>query len=418
MNEQSATFPSGLKASTGSLVEPGSHKEWLFLTILTAIQVCHVLDFVIIMPLGPQFIRVFDIDPQRFGFMVSAYTFAAAIFGFLGAFVIDRFDRRTTLLVLYAGFAISTLLCALATNYWFLVAARIVAGAFGGTVSGVTFAIIGDAFSENRRGMATGAVMSAFSIASVIGIPLGLYLANAMSWHAPFYMLAGASLIVWVLAWMILPPMRGHLEQEKERESNLRHMVHVLTHGNYQRAYVLTIALMMAGFMVIPYISPYLVSNCGVAEKDLFYVYLVGGALNFFVARFIGRLADQRGKLQVFRVMAAISVVPIIWLTHLGQLSLPWILVCTTLFMMTMSGRFVPAMAMITSSVSARHRGSFMSVNSSVQQMGSGLAALVGGTMIQTSSLGQIENYGTVGFIASAFTLVALWLAHGLKREA
>ena len=65
------------------------------------------------MPLGPQFMRLFHITPQQFGMLVSTYTFSAAAAGFVSAFWVDRFDRKHTLLFLYAGFALATLSCAL-----------------------------------------------------------------------------------------------------------------------------------------------------------------------------------------------------------------------------------------------------------------------------------------------------------------
>ena len=161
-------------------------RELALLLVLAGIQFTHIMDYMVMMPLGPQFMRLFDISPQQFALLVSIYTFSAGICGFIAAFVIDKFDRKTALMFLYGGFALATLLCALAPGYEWLLAARAVAGAFGGVMGAVVYAIIGDAIPESRRGAATGTVMSAFSLAAVAGVPTGLFLATLSDWRAQF----------------------------------------------------------------------------------------------------------------------------------------------------------------------------------------------------------------------------------------
>ena len=152
--------------------------ERLLLFTLAAVQFTHIMDFMIMMPLGSTLMRVFAIEPDQFSHLVAAYGLAAAVTGFAGGFVLDRFDRKHALLILYSGFALSTLACALAPNYQALLFARLAAGAFGGVSSSVIVAMVGDVIPPNRRGRAMGVVMSAFPIASVLGVPFGLLLAG------------------------------------------------------------------------------------------------------------------------------------------------------------------------------------------------------------------------------------------------
>jgi len=270
-------------------------RERLLLLILAMVQLTNVLDFVVMMPLGPQFMRYFSISPQAFGMMVSSYTFSAAIFGFLGAFFIDRFDRRVALLVLYAGFTLGTFCCALAPTYELLTLARSLAGAFGGIIGAVVMAIVGDAFPEARRGAATGVIMSSFSIASIAGVPFGLYLAHLLSWQAPFFMLAALSAVTWLGAFCLLPPLTRHL-QCAVLASPIDEIRLVLSLPNTLRAFAFMSTLMLAGFSVIPFISPYMVGNVGLSESDLPYIYLFGGFATFFTSRYIGVLSDRYGK--------------------------------------------------------------------------------------------------------------------------
>lgn len=399
-----------------NIVKHETLNEKIILLVLMAIQFVNVLDFVIIMPLGPQFMRVFQINPKEFGLIVSSYTLSASVFGILGAFFIDKFDRKKALLTLLTGFSVGTLLCALASNYILLIIARIIAGAFGGLMGAIIFSIIGDIIPPERRGKATGMVMSGFALASVLGIPIGLYLANIFDWHAPFYMLALASFLIIPFGIKFFPNITKHLENKIE-STPLKEIKGLLSETNHLFALSLTIMLTIAGFLVIPYFSPYLVSNVGVSEKQLSYIYLTGGFFTIFTAQMIGKLADKKGKRNVFIVMALISIIPILISTNLVKVPLYIVLMISALFMITISGRVIPSMAIITSSVSPRYRGSFMSLNSSVQNMSSAIAALISGSIVSKNSLGQLIHYNYSGYLSVIAILLAIFISTKIKYE-
>ncbi|MDO8438579.1 MAG: MFS transporter [Nitrosomonadaceae bacterium] len=398
----------------GAIPHQAPANEWSVLAILVGVHFIHIMDFMIMMPLGPQFMRLFEITPPQFGFLVSIYTFSAGLCGFFAAFVIDRFDRKTVLMVLCGGFAIATLLCALAPNYPMLLAARAVAGAFGGVMGAMVFSIVGDIIPEYRRGAATGTVMSAFSLAAVVGLPIGLFLANLSDWRAPFFFLTALGVLIIAAAWWALPPLRAHLEHQRE-SSPLRQLRTIFFNRNHLNAFALIIMLMFAGFSVIPFISLYMVANVGLAETDLPYLYFFGGLATFFTARWIGRYSDHHGKRKVFGILAVISIAPILLVTHLSKVPVILAIGATTLFMIFVSGRFVPAMALIISSVEPRLRGSFMSFNSSVQQIAAGFASLMAGSIMGKSAAGELTRFGTVGIIAAVSTLVCIFLTAKLR---
>lgn len=389
-------------------------QEWPLLLVLSGVHFTHIMDFMVIMPLGPQFMRLFHISPQQFGLLVSVYTFSAGICGFFAAFFIDRFDRKNSLMALYGGFALATLLCAAAPGYELLLAARAVAGGFGGIMGATVLSIIGDTIPEHRRGAATGTVLSAFSVAAVAGVPTGLFLANHFNWRAPFLFLTLVSALILIAAWRVLPHVRAHLAHQQETNP-LRQIQVIFFDRNHLNAFALIAMLMFAGFSVIPYISPYLVANVGLKETDLPYVYFVGGLMTFFTARWVGRLADRHGKRRVFAITALISIAPMLIITNLPRVPVALAVLVSTLFMVFQSGRFVPAMAMITSSVEPRLRGSFMSFNSAVQQVSAGFASLAAGMIIGKSPAGTLTHYDTVGMIAVVATVICVLLVRGLN---
>jgi predicted MFS family arabinose efflux permease len=384
--------------------EPERRERWMLAT-LAVIQFTATLDFMVMMPLAPQFSRLFGLGPQAFGALISAYTFAAAVAGVITSLFIDRFDRKKLLLAIYAGFVLSALVTASAQSYPMLLAARALAGVFGGVLGGVVFTIIGDAVPDARRGRATGIVMTSFSIATVAGVPVALILSNAFGWRAAFVLVAVLGVASAIAARRTLPHVAHARAASHGTWSDFRS---TLTFPNHLRAFAFTLLMMLSGFTVIPYVSLYLTSNAGLAERDLPWVYLVGGIATFFSARWIGRWADRAGKRNVYRRIAWISLVPLMAVTHAPVLPLAAVLAVATAFFVFVSGRMVPGMAVVTSAARPGARGAFMTLNSAVMQVGSGIAATIAGAIVERSAGGALAHYNVVGYLAAAATLAAI----------
>lgn len=391
-------------------------REWLLLLVLTAVQFCHILDFVILMPLAPMLMRSLHVSPSEFGLLVSAYTFSAAASGLVAAAYMDRFDRKRMLLFLLAGFGLGTLLCGMVESYWLLMAARVATGAFGGVLAGVVFAIVGDQIRPERRGTAMGVIMGAFSAASVLGLPFGLWLAERFAWEMPFLMLAAITGVVFVIGLLALPPMGAHLVHRGGEGRVFRELWQVAREPIHLRAFVLTTAIMFSAFSVVPFLAPYLTTNAGMPESRLDTMYLFGGLATLVTGPLLwGPLADRFGHARVFALTAMLSIVPIAAVTNLPRSPLPVILAVTTAMMVMASGRMISATALITGVVDPRRRGSFMSLNSSVQQGAAGAASFLAGLLIGGGQGRPLTGYSTVGAGAIAASLVSLVLLRGLR---
>lgn len=387
-------------------------RERALLLTLAGIQFVHILDFMIMMPLGPILIRELGIDAHAFGLLVSSYTFTAAFSGLLAAMFVDRFERKRLLLTMFALFAVATLACGLAPGYATLLAARGAAGAFGGVLGAMVQTMVGDLIPFERRGRASGTIMSAFSLSTVAGVPLSLFLANHFGWRFPFFFIAALSVGFFLLGLKRLPTLRGHLPGavvgEAERAHPLAAMAEVLRDANSRRALAFMALLMFSGFTVIPYITIYATGNVGIRQEDIPYMYLAGGCATFFTARWIGRLADHWGKVRAYRLIALFSLAPLFIQTHLPPVPLWLMIVLATVFFVLVPGRMVPAMAIMTSAAIPRLRGTFLSMNGAVQQFASGVASYLGGAMIAVDANRQVSGYGHVGLLAMGATLLAM----------
>ncbi len=396
-------------------------RERLLLITLATIQFAHILDFMIMMPLGPILVDTLAITTQQFGLLVSSYTFTAALSGVLAAAFIDRFERKRLLLAMFALFGVATLGCGLADSYVTLLIARSAAGAFGGVLNAMVQTMVGDLIPYERRGRASGIIMSAFSVSTVAGVPLSLYLATHFGWRFPFFLIAALTALLLVPAWKMLPTLRGHLASavlsENERVHPLVAMGQVLRDGNHLRALAYMALITLSGFMVIPYITIYSVANVGIREEDLYLLYLAGGTASFFTSRMIGRRADRHGKVRVYRWIALLSAVPLLIQTHLMPVPLWLMVIISTVFFILVPGRMIPAMAIITSAAQPRLRGTFLSLIGAIQQLNAGLAAWIGGLIISQDAGGHIQHYDLVGYLAVAAALVSIMLVSRIRVQ-
>lgn len=386
---------------------------WLLIT-LAGIQFTHILDFMIMMPLGPQFTQLFAITDAQFGMLVSAYTLAGGLSGFLASAYIDRFGRKRLLLVLYGLFALATLACGLAPTYMTLMMARIAAGVFGGVLSALSQTIVGDVIPFERRGRAMSIVMTSFSVATVAGVPAGLFLAAHLGWHSAFFGIALLCALFLCFAAWTLPRLDAHLGASTDSSAVQRIRV-VLADTNHQRAFVFSSLMMFAGFMVIPYITIYMQTNVGMRPDQIPYVYLCGGIGTLLTARWVGRLTDLRGKLQTFRVFAIAVVFPMLAITLMPRAPVMMVLTVSTLFFMCMSGRMIPGMAIITSAANPALRGTFMTINAAIQSAAMGLAALIGGSLISRDAQGLLQNYWMAAVVGGCASLLAVFVATRLQ---
>lgn len=371
------------------------------------------MDVMIMMPLSDIFMKEFGIKASQFSYLISSYAIGAFLSSLLGVFTLDYFGRRKSLLFVYGGFTISTFLCGWAQSYEALLALRFVTGIFGGLIGALALAIVSDLYSFKQRGKAIGILMAAFSAASALGVPFGLYFAAVYTWSFPFYFLAAIGVVLFVWMYFIMPEMMAHTQHEKR--SIKQTVQDIIQDSNQVRALWLGVFLVLGHFLVIPFITPSMVRNVGFEQYQISYIYLAGGILTIVTGPLIGWITDRYGALRTFFVVVVLSFIPVLFITNMGPTAIPVALIVTSLFFVLGSGRMIAPNTMITAAVGPKTRGSFMSVKSALQQLSVAMASLIAGAIVYVNEEGQLDNYYYVGFLSIAFCLLAMWIAPKLK---
>ncbi len=385
----------------------------ILVLLLSAVKFTHIMDVMIMMPLSDIFMKEFGIKASQFSYLISSYAIGAFFSSLLGVFTLDYFGRRQSLLFVYGGFTISTFFCGWADSYEALLALRFVTGIFGGLIGALALAIVSDLYSFKQRGKAIGILMAAFSAASALGVPFGLYFAAVYTWSFPFYFLAAIGLVLFIWMYFIMPEMMAHTEQEKR---SIRQTVQdIVQDSNQTRALWLGVFLVLGHFLVIPFITPSMVRNVGFEQYQISYIYLAGGILTIVTGPLIGWITDRYGALRTFFVVVVLSFIPVLFITNMGPTAIPVALIVTSLFFVLGSGRMIAPNTMITAAVGPKTRGSFMSVKSALQQLSVAMASLIAGAIVYVNEEGQLDNYYYVGFLSIAFCLLAMWIAPKLK---
>ena len=390
-------------------------KEKMVLILLAGINFTHILDFMIMMPLGNFLMPAFGINAGQFSLVVASYNFAAFATGILASFVVDRYDRKTVLVFGYVGFLVGTLLCAIAPGYWLLIGARVVAGLFGGLIGAQVLSISADLIPYERRGRAMSWLMAAFSLASVIGVPLSLYLARFFSWHAPFIFIVAVGVVVLFMVVKYIPPVVGHLADGKPAVDVLKTIRSIFSIPAQRAALLLSGTIMFGHFLIIPFINPYMEYNKGFSKDQTPLIYMVGGTVTILGGFIWGRLADKYGKLRIFTIAGFLSLFPVLFITNLpSSWSLALVLVPFGLWFGMANGRTITMQAMVSQVVAPELRGSFMSFNSSTQQLFTGAAGALAGVIVYSDANLRIYNYQWLGYISVVVIALCLLLARRL----
>ena len=350
---------------------------------------------IIVTPILPVIGEELSVPASRLGLLISVYSWVLAAAALIMGPISDRVGRRRVLLLGSGALAFALALHGLADSFASLLAMRVLAGAGGGMLSGAAVSYVGDYFSYERRGWATGWVMSGVPFGLVIGIPLGRILAVAFGFRTPFVAFAFVMVVAFVLILTVVP------QPDVERESaslsiggTLRRYADLLRQPDPLIASA-TYFLMYFGLgLLIVYLPQWLTTQFpleialggepltlfGLPVDFIATLFLVGGAVSVFTSPLAGSLSDRVGRKPLILISCiglAVVTLLVTYVVTVRWRAYPLYIAIMFLFAL----RMTPLQALLTAIVPARQRGTFLSLTIAVGQIGTGFGASLGGML-------------------------------------
>jgi predicted MFS family arabinose efflux permease len=404
-----------MKADKNPAAEKFTSYQKIALAVLALLQFTVILDFMIISPIGYILTKDLDITTKQFGLVVSSYIFSAALSGIISAGFIDKYDRKKVLLFFFTGFIIGTLFCALSNSFNALLTARIITGIFGGVVGSITMTIISDLFAPNQRGRAMSTVQMAFAASQILGIPLGLFIADNLGWHYTFFLIVVLSILILFVILLKLKPVNEHLKI-KSGKNPLLHLWHTVKNKQHRVGFSATVILGM-GMMLQPFISIFLVNNIHLTNAHVPIIFMVTGASAFFIMPLVGKLSDKVDKFKIFLYgsIATIVIVPVY--THLPVVPLWVVLIMNVTMFAVIMSRMGPFQALNSMIPQPADRGAYMSISSSLQQMSGGLGIVIAGSIaFQPTPESPLQNFDLLGYIVVCLVIFSACLVYRVSK--
>ena len=383
--------------------------------ILGIIQFVNILDFMMVMPLGPDFATALHINIADLGWVGGSYTAASAVSGVICSLFIDQFDRKTAIMAAFGGLMVATALGGFAWDFNSLLGCRILAGAFGGPATSLAWSIVADIVEPARRGQAMGKIMGAFSLAAIFGVPFGLEVARVRNWSTPFFTTAAIGVVVMVLIAKVMPSMRVHLQQDRKRQSPWSMMMRPVN----ALAYLYVTIAMFASFMVIPNISAYVQYNMHYPREHLGWLYSIGGVVSFITVNLTGKMVDRFGSwaISFVSMLVFVVVLHVVFISPIEGMSVP---VFFMLFMFAMGMRNVSSTTLATKIPKPQERAGFMSLFSCVQGIGMAAGAFFSTHMLTENSDKSLNGMDSIAILSSVLSVsvsfLILWVERHLKK--
>ncbi len=373
------------------------------LLILGLVTFIVIVDFMMVMPLGPDFARALGIPENHIGLIGGSYTLSASITGILIAFFTDRFDRKRAIIFFFTGLIIATALAAFSWNTPSMMVARIIAGMFGGPLQALGVALISDIIPPERRGAAMGKFAGSFAAASVIGVPFGLELATLFSWKAPFLGLSILGIAVLYFAKKHLPEHSNVIQRLPVKESSKVFLKH-LKNPVALSAYAFMGLMVFTAFSIIPNISAHIQLNKGFPRSDLGLLYFCGGFVSFFSMRAIGKLADKKGATLTCTIGTALFIFAMLFGFVFYDNNIP-VIAIFVIFMMGTTARYVSGQTLSSKVPEPEERGAYNSIQYSLISLFQTIGAFTSSQILSTTDDGKLAGVPTIAIISIVISL-------------
>ncbi len=353
----------------------------------------------IISPILPRIGEELGIADAVLGTLVSAYSLMVGAFAILAGPVSDRIGRRRILILGTAAMTVALVLHGFVQGYASFLVVRVLAGMAGGVLSGAAVSYIGDYFPYNRRGWATGWVMSGAAFGQIIGIPMGIAMAERWGFRSPFYLFAVTMAFTVVLLFTRVPqPDVKRTEGRLTVGGAARDYLAMLRRPEVAWAAVAFFMMFLGVSFFVVYLPTWLERSMGATGDQIALMFLVGGIANVATGPQAGKLSDRIGRKAII-LLACVGLSAVMALTPILVTSL-W--VAYPMFFLTMvlvAMRVSPFSALLTALVNDERRGALMSLTVALGQVGFAVGGALAGPLYAGAGYGSTALLGAVSVL-------------------
>ncbi len=354
----------------------------------------------ILSPILPRIGDELAIPDALLGTLVSVYSIMVGVFAILAGPVSDKVGRRQILILGCTSMAAALFMHGFVTGYYSFITVRIFAGCAGGMLSGAAVSYIGDYFPYERRGWATGWVMSGSAFGQIFGIPMGILMADRWGFRSPFYLFAITMGLTAILLFLRVP--QPNVLRSKHRLSVSKAAADYM--AMLQRPDIAWAAsayfMMFLGVSIfVIYLPTWLERSVGLTGDQIALMFVVGGVANVLTGPNAGKLSDKIGRKGII-LMSCVGLSILMFLTTqfiTGPVA-AYVFFFFTMVLVAM--RISPFSALLTALVSDERRGSLMSLTVALGQVGFALGGAVAGPLY--ADIG----YGSNTALSAVFVLI------------
>ncbi len=328
------------------------------------------------------------ITPARTGWIMTTYALAYAVLSPLLVSLTGQIGRRRVLAFALGTFAAANLLSALAVNEAMLHGARILAAAGAGVMTPVTAAVAAGLSAEEERGKALAAVFFGLTLAQVLGVPVGSWIAYTFGWRVAFGVVVMLAIPVIIMVWRVVPAGLAF------QVVTLRDLGRTLGEARTMLAVMFTTTFLTGIYVVYTYLAPLLEDTMGYGRDGITMVLVVFGLGAVGGNLLGGRMTDRIGP---FRTLICLSIIQFVTMPLLSLLPLPdvWVFVICGLWSV-FGWSFMAAQQVRIISIAPESAAIVLALNAAAIYIGAAIGSAIGSAVI--------SGYGVTGLgVAGGF---------------
>lgn len=362
----------------------------------------------IISPILPRIGEELMISDAVLGTLISAYAAMVGIFAIISGPISDRIGRRQILLWGTGVMTVALVLHMFVVDYYSFLAVRVFAGVAGGILSGAAVSYVGDYFPYNRRGWATGWIMSGSAFGQIIGIPLGIVLAGEFGFKAPFWVFAITMAGAFLLILAKVPQPDVSLSKERVTVGGaFRNYMAMLARPEIAWASFAFFMMFLGVSLYVVYLPTWLERDLGAAPNAIAVLFFVGGIANVLSGPQAGKLSDRIGRKGII-LASCVGLFVVMSLTTVLVTEFWVAYPVFFLAMVLVAMRISPFSALLTALVDGERRGSLMSLSVALGQVGFAVGAGLAGVLYDSTGYWSNTVLGAFSVLAMG---VIVWTA-------